>query len=117
VVEAEPTLPHPCDERADLRLAELSRVGGPHASSRTQVLEPAREVAEAAPSDRERRFRDIGPDESQVSVRRGQERVPAHAAGLPSPSAPRTLLRGTLPDRGFRSGIRRKLSGFIPILY
>src|SRR2546422_4646923 len=117
VIKSEPTLSHPCDECADLRLSEPSRVRGSHASPRTQVLERACEVAEAASPNREGRCREIGADESQVGVRRGQERIAAHAPGLPSPSAPRTLPRGTLPNRGFRSGSCRKLLGFIPILY
>src|SRR2546427_7639865 len=117
VIESEPTLSHPCDECADLRLSEPGGVRGPHASPRIQVLERAREVAEASPPNRESRFRDVGPDESQVGVRRGQERIAAHAPGPPSPSAPMTLPRGTLPNRGFRSGSCRKLLGFIPILY
>src|SRR5437867_8142436 len=117
VIESEPTLSHPCDECTDLRFSEPSGVRGPHASPRAQVLECACEVAEAASPNREGRCREIGPDESQVGVRRGQERIAAHAPGPPSPSAPMTLPRGTLPNRGFRSGSCRKLLGFIPILY
>src|SRR2546428_8608713 len=117
VIEPDPTLSPPSDESPDPRLSEPSGVRGPHASPRTQVLERACEVAEAASPNREGRCREIGPDESQVGVRRGQERIAAHAPGLPSPSAPMTLPRGTLPTRGFRSGSCRKLLGFIPILY